>query len=110
MKNQPNRNVHPILVVTRRRSYYLLTNTSESQENTSSCIKMHLNNTVNQTSVEPETAQTPTQAMAMYASSDQVSLATAMVYVKDKDGNAKEFRAILDSGSQVDFATQDCAR
>lgn len=37
----------------------------------------------------------------------QVLLATALVYIKDKDGNSHECRALLDSASQSNFVTED---
>lgn len=37
-------------------------------------------------------------------------LATAIVYILDSDGNRQRCRAILDSGSQLNFITSTCAQ
>lgn len=46
----------------------------------------------------------------MRASGDMVMLATAIVYINDAAGYPKPCRALLDSGSQVNFITDACAQ
>lgn len=48
------------------------------------------------------------QAQAEIAHS-YVLLATALIHIGDHHGSTQEVRAVLDSGSQVSFITQDCA-
>lgn len=43
-------------------------------------------------------------------STSSVMLATAIVYILDSDGNRQRCRAILDSGSQLNFITSTCAQ
>lgn len=47
---------------------------------------------------------------SMHASGDMVMLATAIVYINDAAGYPKPCRALLDSGSQVNFITDACAQ
>ncbi|XP_025406355.1 uncharacterized protein LOC112680475, partial [Sipha flava] len=54
------------------------------------------------------TTEFPTQSM--HASGNSVILATAVVYVNDIAGVPQPCRALLDSGSQVNFITDACAQ
>jgi len=44
------------------------------------------------------------------SSTSSVMLATAVIYIIDSDGNRQRCRAILDSGSQLNFITSSCAQ
>uniref|UniRef100_A0A2S2N7B6 Integrase catalytic domain-containing protein n=1 Tax=Schizaphis graminum TaxID=13262 RepID=A0A2S2N7B6_SCHGA len=47
---------------------------------------------------------------SMHASGDMVMLATAVVYIIDATGCPQPCRALLDSGSQINFVTDACAQ
>jgi len=49
-------------------------------------------------------------AQAMHAFGDSVMLATAIVLINDITGVTKHCRALLDSGSQINFITDACAQ
>jgi len=49
-------------------------------------------------------------AQAMHVSGDSVMLATAIVLINDISGVPKRCRALLDSGSQINFVTDACAQ
>lgn len=49
-------------------------------------------------------------AQAMHASGESVMLATAIVLINDISGVPKRCRALLDSGSQINFITDACAQ
>lgn len=72
-------------------------------------IDLQENNTV-EVSDKIIQESSPDEALSLYVSTDQVMLATAIVYVHDRFGNPKECRAVLDSGSQANFVSKDCAK
>ncbi|KAF0763176.1 DUF1758 domain-containing protein [Aphis craccivora] len=49
-------------------------------------------------------------AQAMHVSGDSVMLATAIILINDIEGVPKRCRALLDSGSQINFITDACAQ
>ncbi|KAF0700789.1 DUF1758 domain-containing protein, partial [Aphis craccivora] len=49
-------------------------------------------------------------AQAMHVSGDSVMLATAIVLINNIEGVPKRCRALLDSGSQINFITDACAQ
>lgn len=49
-------------------------------------------------------------AQAMHVSGDSVMLTTAIVLINDITGVPKRCRALLDSGSQINFITNSCAQ
>ncbi|XP_037820753.1 uncharacterized protein LOC119611053 [Lucilia sericata] len=51
-----------------------------------------------------------TTTMCVYENDRQVILATAIVQIKDKCGNYKLVRALLDSGSQINLITEEIAQ
>ena len=82
-------------------------------------IKLHLEESDGSTTSDQNDAPGATEqpqcigeglAQVMHASGDSVMLATAMVLINDITGVPKRCRALLDSGSQINFITDACAR
>jgi ribosomal protein S27AE len=82
-------------------------------------IKLHLEESNESTMSDQDNAPGTTEqplydgeglAQAIHASGDSVMLATAIVLINDISGVHKRCRALLDSGSQINFITDACVQ
>ena len=75
-------------------------------------IKSQLNKISSVSSSQDTAQQKPTSSLhsSIMVPNSMNFLTTAMFYVEDKEGNFKEYRAVLDSGSQLNLITEELAK